>query len=442
VISSSPSEPPADNDDERRAVSAALVVRAAGGDRRAAGEYFALHLPRLAAISRKVASSPDDAGDLLGDALLIVLSKWAAGNGPTENVTAYIAQIMRNRVLDEQRSPRSKVRHLEPTEDPPAYEDSRVRLIELGPQIALVRRAMAELPPDHQLVLRATVLEGYKPGDLEDRLSRPVSAIYSLSRRAKANLRRTMLRLMLQDGARAAAAKRLPELIGDSPETTSGGRSAPHFRTCRRCRRVWAAFGSLATLGVVPLVVVGDILGASPAAASSDDTDERSPRVASESMLGRPATGRALRRAGLVAGGGIVAAGCVIAALVVTAFLTQTWWFSQEPTASFDVSGRGVAASQAEFSIEFDIVDETWRTSELEFTLSEGVEHVQVPSGWRCDIAGAIVSCGTDAMDASGGIFRIQYLRKGGAPEYRIVLTAVTAGGATVVGTAEGTVLR
>lgn len=439
-----PTEPPAD-DDEQRAEDAARIVRAAGGDRRAAGEYFAHNLPRLSAIARKVAGTSYDAGDLLGEALLIVLSKWADGNGPTENVNAYIAQVMRNRVLDEYRSPRSKVRYLDLTDDPPAREDHRIREIDLGVELDLVRRAMAELPPDHQLILRATVLEGSKPGDLEERLARPVSAIYSLSRRAKANLRRTILRMLLEDGARpecAAAAKRLPENVGDSPETTTGGRSSEHYRTCRRCRRVWTGFGSLAMLGIVPLLVVGDILGA-PSASAADTDQDSSPTVPADSSRPRGWMRRGtFRRVAVVLGGAAAVTGISLMLVIAFAFVTETLWFSHEPTATFDVHAQALPPAQVEFVVTFDVVDESWQTSELELTISKGTPLVDAPNGWLCESSGRTASCTTEMRNATGGVFRFPRVDGDGPVEYRIVLTAETADGATVVGTSEGEVVR
>ncbi|WP_254791517.1 RNA polymerase sigma factor, partial [Curtobacterium sp. MCBA15_005] len=49
-----------------------------------------------------------DPEDLLSEALVRLVEKWASGNGPSEHVNAYVIRSMRNRVIDELRSPRSK----------------------------------------------------------------------------------------------------------------------------------------------------------------------------------------------------------------------------------------------------------------------------------------------------------------------------------------------
>lgn len=434
--------------------TAALVQAAATGDRRAAGEYFALNLRKLSAIAYRVAGDSFDPGDLLGEALLIVISKWADGTGPTGNVNAYIAKVMRNRMLDEFKSPRSQVRHLEPTHDIAAQEDDRIRLIELGPQLDLVRRALAELPPDQQEVLGATVVDGQKPRDLVEQLGRPTTAIYSLTKRAKTNLRRAMLRLMLEEDARpecAAAAQRLPENVGNSPDETTGGRSAEHYRTCRRCRRVWGSFAALAALGIVPLVVVGDLLSA-PSASASTGEDARaeapmspaapSPVPPTSLTPSAPAPrprgllGARLNLAGLL----LALTGIALVGVLVVAFMTETLWFEREPTAQIDVDAVPVGATLIDFALDFEVVDETWRTRSLEITLSDEVLSVAAPEGWECGAEARVVTCATDRMSAPGGTFRIEHTDPDDVVVYDIELVTATDAGATVVGTASGRV--
>lgn len=430
--------------------SAALVHAAAAGDRRAAGEYFAIHLPRLSALARRVAGTSFDPGDLLGEALLIVLGKWADGTGPTGNVNAYITKIMRNRLLDEFKSPRSQVRYLEPTEDPMAHEDERIRLIEIGPELDLVRRALDQLRPEQREILTAIVLDGHKPRELEERFDRPATAIYSLTKRAKTNLRRAMLRLMLEEDARpecAAAARRLPEVVGDTPEETTGGRSAEHYRTCRRCRRKWAGFAALATLGVAPLLIVGDLMNAAPASADTGEETSEEPRAqeptasAPPAPQGAPPTGRSvLSRAITAVGIAVATVGVALVALLAIAFFTRTLWFVVEPEAQIDVDATALTRTELELSLDFEVVDETWHTRALTLTLSEDVYIASVPAGWECTSSGREVTCATDEVNAPGGSFRLEHEPAAQATEYWIELDTLTEDGATVVGTASGRV--
>lgn len=424
--------------------AAELVRAAAAGDRRAAGEYFAQNLHRLSIAARKIAGTSADHGDLLGDALVIVLAKWAEGTGPTGNVNAYISKIMRNRLLDELKSPRSQVRHLEPDDDPPAQEDPRVRRIELDQEYVLVRRALSQLPTDQREALIATVIEGQKPRDLEARLGRPAASIYSLTKRAKDNLRRTTLRILLLDGARpecAHAAKGLPQVVGDAPEDTSG-MTTDHYRTCRRCRRLWARFGALATLGLVPFLVVSDLVAPSPASASSEGGKIAEPANPAPSVM-RGEGGRMRVVAGHAAdlAGPITAAvGATLLILLIAAFMTRTVWFSSEPTADIEVVATSTSATTMELTLRFQVVDEVWHTNTLEIRLSQPIQSIQAPAGWLCTPAGVVVSCSTALVSASGGTFHFVYTPSEVTSRYGITLTAITDSGARVVGTAAGEV--
>ncbi|MGM1018772.1 MAG: RNA polymerase sigma factor [Actinomycetota bacterium] len=259
-----------------------LITAASRGDRRAAGEYFSQNLRLLTAVSRRIAGNAVDPDDLLSEAMLGVLTKWSQGSGPTEFVNAYIAQSMRNRLKDELKSPRSKVTPIEDSDDLAAERQPGLRRADLHRELSLVRHALATLPADQQAVLTATVVEGKKPRDIESELGRPSSAIYSLSRRARLNLRRAVLKLMLDENAPDAcreAARQLPDAVGKTPDETVASDPSSHYRTCSRCRRVWSGFASFsAGLSIAALAIVSDLLGPT-ASVQADDHGEQSQRA-------------------------------------------------------------------------------------------------------------------------------------------------------------------
>lgn len=470
----------------------ALILAAAAGDRQAAGEYFARTLPRLSAIARRVAGTSHDPGDLLGDALVIILSKWADGTGPTDFVPAYIAQTMRNRMKDDFKSPRSKVRYFDDDDDPAAREDPRIRRVEIDAELTLIRRAMAELPADQQLILTATIVEGIKPGDLQERLERPMTAIYSLAHRARANLRRATLRLILEEDANPecyAAAQHLPEHVENSPDDIRGSRFTAHYKTCRRCRRAWGKFGALATLGLAPLLVIGDLLLGAPAPAQASEDDETdddqsqkdqpgssqpgsSPSGSSSGQAsagppaGQPASPSAASPAQPAPGASgansapsaspapaatrlavsvAVAASTIGAAILVflaVALVTQTFWFTPKPTASLTVLAETPSVSLTRLDVDFDIDGESWTIRTARFVLSEPVEVQQAPEGWACQADGEVVTCSTALVDADGGMLVLAHSPSIPRLKYDAEVVAVTDSGATVVGTYGDTVVR
>lgn len=432
--------------------TAELVRRAATGDRDAAGEYFALMMPSLTLTSKRVAGITHDADDLLGDALLVVLSKWSQGTGPTENVPAYIAQTMRNRIRDDFRSPRSKVAPLDNVEEPASNADPRIRELEIESELAIVRRALAELPSDQQRVLVATVLEGRKPRDLEEHMARPASAIYSLSRRAKGNLRRTTLRLLLEENARpecVAAAQLLPESVGDTPEGTTGGRSAEHYRTCRYCRRSWKRFAGLATLGALPLAGAVAVAGPSGTAEASelpvDGADAAAPDaptdapadVPTDTGSGAPSLWQEWARttAMLTA----AATALVLMTVVVVTFVTKTWFFAETPLGTLAMTSDVVDAEHSEFDMAITVQDQSFTLGTLRMDLSVDVESVTAPSGWTCLVEGGDVSCTTDRDSPSGGRFEVAHA-PAAEVTFDIGFDGRTEGGSMLNGSSRGTV--
>lgn len=94
-------------------------------------------------------------------------------------------------------------------------------------------------------MLKAVVVDGRKPGDLEGELARRAPAISSLLRRAKLSLRRATLRVVLEEDAPAdcrRAAGDLPESVAVQMEDVSRSRGMAHIRTCDRCRAAWGRF--------------------------------------------------------------------------------------------------------------------------------------------------------------------------------------------------------
>lgn len=454
-------------DDLAPDVLAALVARAAVGDRDAAGEYFARMLPSLTLTARRIAGISHDADDLLSDAVLVVLAKWLDGTGPTENVPAYIAQVMRNRIRDDFRSPRSRVAALENVDEPASTADPRIRELEIESELAIVRRALAELPTDQQRVLVATVLEGRKPRDLEEHMARPASAIYSLTRRAKGNLRRTTLRLLLEDGARPAcveAAQLLPETVGDTLEQTRSTRATDHHRGCPYCRRSWKRFAGLATLGMLP--VAAGIALAGPA-------DQASASVGGGADGGGGTGADAGSNAGVEAGGGagvdptgaagggastdggagrswhdwartaamLTAAGTalVLVTILTVTFTTKTWFFAAAPPGALDVSAVAVDARTAEFDMALSVEEGSWTVGTLRIDLSVDVERVDPPDGWTCLVQAGDAVCTTSLDSPRGGAFDVMHADAQGIT-YEFTFDGRAESGASLNGRSAGVI--
>jgi RNA polymerase sigma factor (sigma-70 family) len=446
-------EPP----DVQRDALQELVRAASTGDRTAAGDYFAQVLPSLTLTAKRIAGITHDADDLLGEALLVVLAKWSEGTGPTENVPAYIAQTMRNRIRDDFRSPRSKVAPLDHVDEPISHADPRIRELEIESELAIVRRALSELPEDQQRVLIATVLEGRKPRELEDHMARPAAAIYSLSRRARGNLRRATLRILLEDNARpecVAAAQLLPEIVGDTPEETRPHRSSEHYRTCPYCRRSWSRFAGLATLSALPiagaLTFAGPAGSAEASEASGENGSDASTDAISELMGGEAEASTALASGGsgsawqrwgrTAATFATAGSAIVLTTVLLVTYLTQTWVFAPIQEGQLAVSTESLSADRSEFLVDLSVEGEWWSVRTLRFELSVEVGSVLAPEGWNCITDGASVSCTTDEAAPRGGAFEIRHAEGDDGIPWSVFVEGDAEHGSTLRGTASGTI--
>lgn len=256
------------------------------GDSAAAARYLQDNLQYLTSMARWLAANTMDHDDLVAECIAKLLALWKQGKGPTAHPNSYVIASMRNRLIDERRSPRSKVLRLADVEDQLPPEELASRRVDLHREFGFVRDALASLPEDQQRVLKATVIDGRKPAELTEELARSASAIYSLNHRAKTSLRRATLQQVLMDGApdecRHAAA-RLPDSIANSPDDVADTRATAHQQSCERCRAAWARFSSMSTLGVLVLLVVGRaVLDPSTAQAVENDLASRTRRSLSQ----------------------------------------------------------------------------------------------------------------------------------------------------------------
>jgi len=427
----------------RRALDDERARAANAGDRTAVGEYLADNLPHLLRTARWIANGVIDHEDLVSDAITALLGLWAQGTGPTTNPNTYVLRSMRNRVIDEYRSPRSRVRGVVDADAEMAPHVDSTRHADLHREYRYVMSALRSLPPDQQQALIGVVIDGRKPAELEAELDRPASAIYSLVRRAKVGLRRATLREILEDGAPETcrrAARRLPEtvteLIAESPDS----RGMSHIRTCARCQAAWARFGALTTLfGVVPLVVVASVLDAPNVAQADDATgaDEKGQsRATRASIASRRAvvrgwprsavsTSRALAFFSILVGGG----------LLVLAAVQQLLPAGADPTGSFSVTSRVTADGRGEIDVALNL--EATDDVRLVLRLPAGLTIVEVPEGWDCVAASARAECVTDGVD--DGRFVLVDTRADDEGRYSLSLSG-RMGDRDVTGRAQGEV--
>lgn len=141
-----------------------LVSRVAAGDSQAETEIVVHFAPRVRAMAVVRTRDRDLAGDLTQDTLLAVLQAMRKGQvRDRDRIEGFVAGVARNVINNYKRR---RLRHPESPldEDTPAFA---VADDHDGPERRrLMAAALAELSPPDRQVLRLTLVEGLKPGEI------------------------------------------------------------------------------------------------------------------------------------------------------------------------------------------------------------------------------------------------------------------------------------
>ena len=439
-----------------------LVAAANQGDREAAGTYLARHLQFLSAMSKQLSMDQIDPEDLLSEALVRLVEKWASGNGPSEHVNAYVIRSMRNRVIDELRSPRSKTDAVEDEQlDTLVGADDGMALeqVDLHHEFDLVRGALATLPKEQQAVLIEMTVNGKRPAEVSTLLGRTAPSVSTLFQRSRAALKRAVLVVLLEQGQEECRrnAPKIPAVPADSPDDYPGGtRGMGHVFSCPDCRKQWAVWARMGTLfGFLPLLTVAFVMHrpiAASAATQKNNPSTHPPAPPAQSAAPSAARVAAARltpasrliRAGLNLGRAPAAFFLVatllgtagIAVVAVPAITAASHATQTRPTAELTVMATPEGSSTA-LDIHFDVHAPTWTVKSFTITLPADVHVLSAPAGFTCSPSLGGGTCTVPAGTVAGTLSVTRGPTNPAGSRYRIVIIASTTT-TTVTGTATG----
>ncbi|MGO3148042.1 MAG: sigma-70 family RNA polymerase sigma factor [Leucobacter sp.] len=383
----------------------------------------------LVAMSRRIAGQVIDPDDLLSEALLSTFARWQRMPGTIQHLNPYIIGAMRNRVKDELKSPRSKVGSLENEDSLLSPPNPAIDRIELVSEVSLMRRAFEQLPEDQRRVLEAMFYRDQSASQLTEELQRSRPAVSMLAARAKNNLKRTMLKLLLEKEASSDAclhaASNLPITISEQPPTS--GAAGEHCVECARCRGLWAQFGTFGAASIGAFLVLGNVLvgGIRPDAAAAVALSPE-PTVSTQA---EPGTGRTSQWKRVSLALTLVGAAAVVA--LIWALPQQ---FSTERS-HFDVSRVAADSQRVSYQVTFDSEARGWQVESLEIKSAVPAKTVEAPAEWECAVEAGGVICVTPSRIPLSAEFVVTY-ENGSAPAYALSLHATTPSGSEITGTA------
>jgi RNA polymerase sigma-70 factor, ECF subfamily len=168
-----------DHRDER-----ALVARFAAGDRDAVADLYQRYSRPLYTVAMSVLRDPERARDCVQDSFV---KAWQAATtiDPARPISPWLYAIARRTAIDILRR-ETRVR---PTGDPDDVDAAILPMsFESTWEAWEVRRALDELPPDEQEVLRLAYFDGRTHRDIAERLRVPLGTVKSRSHRAHRHL--------------------------------------------------------------------------------------------------------------------------------------------------------------------------------------------------------------------------------------------------------------
>ncbi|MBK1784443.1 sigma-70 family RNA polymerase sigma factor [Prauserella cavernicola] len=215
----------------------ALLARLRFGEDAAFGELFELHAAAVRRLARGLASDASEAEDITAETFFRVLQAVRRGNGPRDNVRAYLLTVAR-RVSWEWHGARRDV---------PVTDDELTSRVGVSAdyqnrtaEATLITRAFSNLPERWKTVLWQTEVEGVQPANAAAHFGLSANATAALARRARLGLRAAYLQAHLAVNRSSDGCRTVVEKLGGYTAGSVTGSEArkikAHLVTCASCR--------------------------------------------------------------------------------------------------------------------------------------------------------------------------------------------------------------
>jgi len=171
----------------------ARLRRARAMDRGALTAIYDEYYPPLYRYIYHQVGEVETARDLTAELFQQLLQALHRGDGPTENLRAWLYRVAHNLVVDYFRRQQHR-RHLPLKDELVSQAHNPVELAEKNIAVDEIRSALTHLTPDQQQVIVLKFLEELSNEETASILDKPVGAVKSLQHRALAALERYLNR--------------------------------------------------------------------------------------------------------------------------------------------------------------------------------------------------------------------------------------------------------
>jgi RNA polymerase sigma-70 factor, ECF subfamily len=185
--------------DQNREQDVRVLQRIAAGDRAAFVDFYDAHAGLLFSLAVRILNDPREAEDVLQDVCVQIWEKAGSYDPRLGRPLSWAVTLLRNKAIDRVRASVRRERLVEQAageadtalETPPTANEA----MHGREQAALIRGAVAELPPEQRTAIELAFFSGLTQNEISERLREPLGTI-------KARIRRGMLKLRdLLEGA-------------------------------------------------------------------------------------------------------------------------------------------------------------------------------------------------------------------------------------------------
>ncbi len=187
------------NDTQRTSVAEPILHRVAAGESGAVQECLDRFGGLVWSLSRRFCPDRDDAEDAVQDVFIEIWNKAGRYDASLSSEITFVAMIARRRLIDRSRK-RQRALRTDTLEDDNAFtsDDRSQEMVDIGDEVERAQRALAELRPDEQTVLRLSIYEGLSHDQISKTTSLPLGTV-------KTHLRRGLIRVREMLGVDADA---------------------------------------------------------------------------------------------------------------------------------------------------------------------------------------------------------------------------------------------
>lgn len=199
-VVANPPESPAKPGNSGSNRDALRLARARALDRNTLGGIYDEFQPLIYSYIYRRVGDVESARDLTAEVFRRFLQAIANGNGPSEQLRAWLYRVAHNLIIDHYR--RRQNRDGLPLEERIASRDAEPdSTAELHMQCDAVRLALAQLTADQQQIIALKFLEGLSNEEVAGITDKSVGAVKALQHRALAALRRQLIPQAEEDTA-------------------------------------------------------------------------------------------------------------------------------------------------------------------------------------------------------------------------------------------------